>query len=240
MKKTVILKTGSKIDSLELVDGDYEDWIRIGMGLEQEAVTVIDAASAETLPPAEQVDAVVITGSGAMVSDAEDWMQRSALWLRAVVEAGIPVLGICFGHQLLAYALGGRVDYNPRGVEVGTMRITLTAEAANDPLLASLPQSFSAQLSHSQSVVALPPGARLLARSEMEPHQAFAWGNCAWGIQFHPEFDERIIPHFIDYYRSGLEEQGRSVAALKQAVMPTPHSSHLLQHFATIIRDCSG
>lgn len=235
MKPVVILKTGRKIDSLDSVPGDYEDWIREGMALALQAVTVIDAAEVEVLPDPQRLSAVVVTGSGSMVSDEEPWMKTAADWLRGVAEQGVPVLGICFGHQLLAWALGGKVDYNPRGVEVGTVTVTLNQQAASDPLFAAMPGRFVAQLSHSQSVMALPPGARLLASSEMEPHQAFAWGERAWGIQFHPEFDERIIPCFIDYYREGLEEQGHSVEALHAAVRPTPESATLLRRFARII-----
>ena len=240
MKQVVILKTGSKIAELANISGDYEDWIRAGMGLLPADVMVIDVVAGDALPVLSDVNAVVITGSAAMVTDATQWIERSAEWLRKVVAANIPLLGICFGHQLLAYALGGRVDYNPRGVEVGTMEIELTADASHDPLFGAMPTSFPAQLSHRQSVVELPAGARLLASSEMEPHQAFAWGNCAWGIQFHPEFDERIIPFFIEHYRGLLEEEGRTVDVLQQKVGLTPESHSLLERFTALVGRTSG
>lgn len=237
MKPVVILKTGSKIETLATVAGDYETWIATGMGLSPQAVRVIDATDPDTLPLPEEIAAVVVTGSGAMVTDGEAWMERCAEWLRQCLEQPVPVLGICFGHQLLAHALGGRVDYNPQGVEVGSVAVHLTDAAASDPLLGELPPTFTAQLSHSQSVMTLPPAARLLAYSDMEPHQAFAWGEMAWGIQFHPEFDEVIIPCFIDYYRDKLEAQGRSADALRQAVVKTPQSGALLQRFAGIVHN---
>jgi GMP synthase (glutamine-hydrolysing) len=146
------------------------------------------------------------------------------------------VLGICFGHQLLAYALGGKVANNPRGIEVGTVAISLTDTAAQDPLFQSLPQHFMAQLSHTQSVIELPPGARLLASSEMEPNQAFAWGRNAWGIQFHPEFDEEVIPHFIGYYREALAGQALNAEQRLAEVRPTPESTALLRHFCAIVQ----
>lgn len=237
MNPVVIVKTGTKIADLEYIAGDYEHWIARGMGLDEDEVMVVDVAADEELPDLEDIAGVVVTGSGAMVTEALPWMEESAAWLREAVMAKIPVLGICFGHQLLAWALGGEVDYNPRGVEVGTVHIELTDRGVGDPLLSVLPTEFDAQLSHSQSVIHLPKGARLLASSEMEPHQGFTWGEHAWGIQFHPEFDATVIPHFIEYYRETLEEQGRDVAALLEAVHAAPESAAVLKRFAAIVKE---
>lgn len=237
MNPVVIVKTGSKIDTLEYVAGDYEHWIARGMGLDEDDCMVVDVAAGEALPELEGIAGVVVTGSGSMVTEAEPWMVESAAWLREAVMAKLPVLGICFGHQLLAWALGGEVDYNPRGVEVGTVHIELTDRGVGDPLLSVLPTEFDAQLSHSQSVIHLPTGARLLASSEMEPNQAFTWGEHAWGIQFHPEFDSAVIPHFIEYYRETLDEEGRDVAALLESVHETSESTAVLKRFAAIVEE---
>jgi GMP synthase (glutamine-hydrolysing) len=206
------------------------------MGLAADELRIVTPYRSETLPPPAELSGVVITGSGSMVSDREAWVEESAAWLRGAIDQGVPLLGICFGHQLLAHALGGEVDYNPAGVEVGSIDITLTPAAQHDPLLGTLPLHFSAQLSHRQSVRRLPEGARLLASSTMEPHQAFIWGERAWGIQFHPEFDETIIRHFIDYYREQLQQEGRRTEPLLAARRPTPESHALLARFAALIR----
>jgi len=235
-KPLVVLKTGRKIPSLASIHGDYEDWIAVGMGWPADAVRVLDASGEGALPHPGSVAGIVITGSGSMVTERADWMLRAAGWLADAVNREVPVLGICFGHQLLAHALGGEVDYNPRGVEVGTVEVTLAEAAADDPLFSVLPTRLWAQLSHRQSVLELPPGASLLGASEMEAHQGFAYGPRVWGVQFHPEFDERIIPHFVEYYRAILGEQSRSVDALKAAVRPAPESRLLLQRFAEIVR----
>lgn len=231
MKPCLIIKTGEKIPSLAGTPGDYEDWIAAGMGLGDQCVEVVTPYRDEALPAAQTVCAALITGSGAMVTDGEAWMEETAAWLRQAVAAGLPVLGICFGHQLLAHALGGEVDDNPAGVEVGTVTVELAAGAQEDPLFSTLPLQFDAQLSHRQSVRRLPPGARRLAYSEMEPYQAFAYGETTWGIQFHPEFDAAIIAHFIDYYRELLRQQGRDADALLTARRPSPQSHALLRRF---------
>lgn len=236
MKPCLIIKTGEKIPSLASTPGDYEQWIAAGMGLAADEVRVVAPYRGEPLPPPVEVSGAVITGSGSMVTDGAPWVEASAAWLRSASAQRLPLLGICFGHQLLAYALGGEVDYNPAGVEVGSIELVLTAAARHDPLLGTLPGHFTAQLSHRQSVRRLPEGARLLARSAMEPHQAFAWGESAWGIQFHPEFDAAIIRHFIDYYREQLQQEGRAAEVLLATRRPTPESHALLARFAALIR----
>jgi GMP synthase (glutamine-hydrolysing) len=236
MKPCLIIKTGEKIPSLAATPGDYEEWIAAGMGLEPAQYTVVAPYRGEPLPAMDTLSGVVITGSGAMVTDGDPWIEQSAAWLRAAIANGLPVLGICFGHQLLAHALGGEVGYNPAGVEVGSITVTLQPAARNDPLLGALPAQFTAQLSHRQSVRRLPVGARALACSEMEPHQAFACGPSVWGLQFHPEFDQAIIRHFIDFYRDQLQREGRDGDTLQAARRPSPQSRALLARFAAIIR----
>lgn len=235
-KPLLILKTGSKIDSLHDVSGDYEHWIAAGMGWESDQVRVVDTTVDSLWPEPRQIAGVAITGSGSMVTEQATWMLRATDWLADAVHQQVPILGICFGHQLLAHALGGRVDFNPRGVEVGTVSVSLAEAAAGDPLLSGLPPRFSAQLSHRQSVLELPPGAVLLGASDMEPHQGFSFGPRAWGIQFHPEFDDQIVARFIEDYRDILAGQGQSADALHSGIRPAPESHSVLRRFARIVR----
>jgi len=239
-KFTLIIKTGEKIPSLAAVSGDYEDWIATGFAEGLPLIVVVDVSQDELLPPIGEVAAVAITGSGAMVTDRTAWIEHTAAWLREAVAGGVPVLGICFGHQLLAYALGGEVGYNPRGVEVGTTTIRLAEMAQEDPLFAGLPPEFAAQVSHRQSVLRLPPDARLLAASDKDPHQAFAVGRCVWGLQFHPEFDEPIIRQFIAYYREQLQQEGDSAERLLAITAASPESAGLLGRFAMLAKACGA
>jgi len=236
----VILKSGEKIAELSDVAGDYEDWIARGLGLAGKEPLIVNAMAGEPLPPVDAVQAVVITGSGAMVTDHSDWIEAGAAWLREVVQAGAPVFGICFGHQWLGYALGGEVGYNPNGVEVGSHPITLTGDAGEDALFAGMPERFMGNLTHRQSVLRLPPGARRLAGSALEPNQAFAYGECVWGVQFHPEFDAQVIAVFIEYYRERLMDEGKSADALLQTVVQTPESAALLGAFARLVEGRSS
>ncbi len=104
--------------------------------------------------------------------DRVPWSEVLAAWVAEAVPMGIPVLGVCYGHQLLAHALGGEVDYHPAGPEVGTVPVRLTPAARTDPLFARLPETFYAHATHAQSVLRLPAAAVHLAGNDYEPHHA--------------------------------------------------------------------
>ena len=92
----------------------------------------------------ENLAGIVITGSPSMVSARLDWSERTAYWLRRAVPTGLPVLGVCYGHQLLAHALGGHVGLNPAGRQIGTVTAQLIDGHKEDPLFGHLPARFPA------------------------------------------------------------------------------------------------
>ena len=224
MRRLVIIKTGDTIPSLKALRGDFEDWILAGMRLESAQAEVVDVAGGQPLPQPAQAGGIVITGSHDMVTDRLAWSERTASWLSDVVASGTPTLGICYGHQLLAHALGGRVDWNPRGKEMGTTSVTLLDTAFQDPLLGGLPATIEVHLAHSQSVVSLPPGAVHLAANAWDPHQAFRVGDCAWGVQFHPEFDAGIMRAYAEIERPSPGAQ----------IFDTPIGGEILRRFASL------
>lgn len=228
----LVVLAGNTLPGLKAAHGDFGEWIVRGLATNEPCLSV-DAREVEVLPCPSSIAGVVVSGSHAMVTDKEDWSERLAAWLRHCVAMQIPVLGICYGHQLLAHALGGRVGYREQGMEIGTQTVTLTAAGVKDVLFAALPQRFPAQLVHQQSVLALPEGALLLASSAVEAHQAFRIGDCAWGVQFHPEFGTEMMRGYI---RSGIA-QPCEVDALDAAVQQTPDAAALLRAFG---RFCAG
>ncbi len=235
MKKTIVIKTGGSFSELVSRKGDFEDWTLAGMGIHSKDAQVLDVARRDTLPDYESIGGIVITGSHAMVTENHDWSQTLARWLPEAVEREIPILGICYGHQLLAQALGGEAGNNPNGREFGTVEIQLSPEAEHDPLLGHLPNPFQAQVCHTQSALRLPPGAEMLASSALEPHQAFRLGKCAWGVQFHPEFDAEATKHYITTYTRELTQQGVDPRHLLQNCRDTPESFRLLKRFSQIV-----
>lgn len=237
MKPLFIMKTGTTLAPIRAARGDFEDWIGAGLGYERDALDVRNVYEGEPSPDFDEISGVVVTGSSALVSEREAWSERSAAWLAGAVERGLPVLGICYGHQLLAHACGGRVDANPLGREIGTVRVRFQPEYAADPLLAGLPEEIGVQVSHVESVLELPPHARHLGQSEGDANQAFALGDNAWGVQFHPEFDADIVRGYIDGRREAITREGLDAGALRAGARDTDHGTRLLRRFGELVRD---
>ncbi|MET3376559.1 GMP synthase (glutamine-hydrolyzing) [Variovorax boronicumulans] len=231
----VIVKVGDTHDALREGRGDFEHWIADGLGTQTLPLVVVDPRRGDTLPAPGQVAGVVVTGSHAMVSHREPWSETTAAWLAELVARDTPVLGICYGHQLLAHALGGEAGHHPQGPEVGTVTVTLDAAAAGDALLGDLPAQFPAQAIHWQSALRLPEGAVKLAHSAHEPVHAFRVGAQAWGLQFHPEFDARTMGGYIELLARDLAADGLDAAALREGVRPTDAAAGLLGRFARIV-----
>jgi GMP synthase (glutamine-hydrolysing) len=232
--KVVILKTGSTYPGLKEQFGDFEEWFVRGLSPRLD-ITVINTVAGELPGDPTDWDGVVVTGSPAMVSDREPWSENAALWLTRVVDRAVPLLGVCYGHQLLAHALGGEVGYHPGGRESGTHRVELLNSAKDDPLFRGMPDSFRAQLTHKQTVLSLPQGAVLLGRNEFEPHQAFRVGKCAWGVQFHPEFSDAIMRAYLGVQAPDLEREGFDSQAMIDSVVRAPEASGLLERFSALV-----
>lgn len=231
----LILKTGSTHAHIREQLGDFDDWI--AEGLRQGGATDIETHDAQQQAPTRPSTAfsgVVLTGSHSMVSECEPWSEALVPWLLAAVAAGTPVLGICYGHQLLAHALGGEVAHHPQGVEIGTVAVERHAASADDPLLGNLPERFPAQAVHWQSVRRLPSDAVLLAGSAHEAHHAFRVGDRAWGVQFHPEFSDEALRAYLEGLGPVLAREGRDAAAIIEGLQPTPEAASVLPRFAQL------
>jgi GMP synthase (glutamine-hydrolysing) len=226
----LILETGQPVESMRRHRG-FPHWIRVAAGLPADAAVVVNVQAGEALPSREGFAGTIVTGSGAMVTDRDDWSEASAAWLRDAAHAGMPLLGICYGHQLIAHALGGEVGWHPAGREMGTVELELHADAAHDPLFAGLPAQFAAQATHLQTVLRTPDGATVLARSVHDACHAFRWGDHAWGVQFHPEFSTTHMRGYVRARRDALRGEGRCPHKVAREVSATPHARRVLRHF---------
>jgi len=223
----LIVQTGNTLAALRR-HGDFPDWIRHGLGLRRDAIEVVRVHEGGVLPDPRTVSGALVTGSGAMVTDRLDWSEDTAAWLREAVAAGLPLLGICYGHQLLAHALGGNVASHPCGREVGTVEVERLPTADSDALFDAAPKYFRAHATHEQSVQALPPGAVALARSAHDAHQAVRFAANAWGVQFHPEFSAAVMQAYV---KRPSTVNCTSPCCACQAARPAPFGRRLLRRF---------
>jgi GMP synthase (glutamine-hydrolysing) len=228
----VLVKTGDTFPDIRETLQDFEHWITRGLGVDPRQIDVVNAPAFDPLPGAAVIAGVVIAGSHAMVTQNLDWSLRVEKWLAPVVGAGIPVLGICYGHQLLAKAMGGLVDFHPQGLEIGTAAIHLTHAATADPLFHDLPAVITAHTCHSQTVLRLPEGAVCLAENSHDPHHAFRLGRAAWGVQFHPEYSRAVMAGYIDNMVPVITALGKDADQLRRSVTDTPEALKILERFA--------
>jgi len=234
MKKLLIIKTGRAIKGIPADMLDFEHWTAAAAGLALQQCLTITVIDGELLPDVQRCSGVVITGSAAMVTDRLAWSEYTAHWLLDAMKHCVPILGICYGHQLLAHALGGYVDYHPRGREMGTKMIHRAPAAVDDELFNRLPEHFPAHVTHMQSVLRLPPGAEVLAWSPFEAHHAVRFAPRVWGVQFHPEFSGAAMSHYIRIRSEALQQEGMDPGDLLAAVTETAESELVLRRFAAL------
>lgn len=234
MKPLLIVRTGRAPDVISARHGDFPRWFRLGLRLPAPHVRIVDVEQGDRLPDPDECAGAVITGSASMVTERLPWSERTAGWIRDAMDVDLPLLGVCYGHQLMSHALGGRVDYLPGGREMGTVSLTTATEhAAGDTLSRSLPGQFHAHATHEQSVMELPTGAVSLARSTRDPHHLVRYGRHAISTQFHPEFSAEVMRAYIRRKHDVLREEGQAPDALLAAVVATPVATKLLRHFVS-------
>lgn len=158
-------------------------------------------------------DGLILSGSPRSLVTEEPWMADAAAFVREVAAREIPVLGVCFGHQLVGRAYGSAVRKTPAGWEVGTRRVRLTQAGRRDPLFAGLADAggwLDVNESHRDEVAEVPPGAELLAENDHSPVQALAIGPFVRSLQFHPEFDAEVMRRLLRSRAALLDEDARA------------------------------
>jgi len=233
LKPIALIKTGCTIAQIRPRYGDFEDWFAKGMAVPD--LLRFDVFRKQALPAPESLAGIVITGSPAMVSAKEDWSERTAEWLLKAIREGVSVLGVCYGHQLLAHALGGSVGPNPAGRQIGTVTAQLLDTGRKDALLGHLPNSFLAQTSHSEAVLDLPSDAERLAISPLDDNFSIRFAENVWGIQFHPEFSGTLMKEYIRLRSPEMRMEGLDPAKMQMQVTETPEAQSVLEKFVEIL-----
>jgi len=231
----IIVKTGEAVAAARADGRDFEHWFMQGLGPGRFDYRTIRVDQDQLLPSLPQLDpatAVLVTGSPAMVSHHLAWSERTATWLAEVHHAGHPILGVCFGHQLLAHALGGTVGPNPAGRKMGRSELAVTDR--DDPLLGPFADRCAFHVSHVEAVLVPPDGARVVATAAHDRFHALHFGGHSWGIQFHPEFDRGVMQAYIETRADALRDEGQNPDALIAALDDDTPGPSLLQCFAEL------
>jgi GMP synthase (glutamine-hydrolysing) len=230
--KLIVLRAGDTVPALAARRGEFFSWIRRevadawgGEWLEH------DIRTGEPLPGPRDGAGFIVTGSSSSVTERAPWMLRTEALLRDIADAGTPLFGICFGHQLVGQALGGEVAKNPRGREIGTVEVRIRSHVPRDPIFAGLADRFRANHTHVDSVVKLPPGARVVAETDLEPHAAFTVGEAIKCVQFHPEIDGDAMRSYVEARAHLIEAEGRDPEPILASAVDTPHGAQTLRNF---------
>jgi GMP synthase-like glutamine amidotransferase len=182
MTRIAILKTGAPPPALAATHGDYPAMFRDLLG-EGFAFETFDVQAGEW-PDPTAFDAAILTGSAAGVYEDAPWIAELLDWIRAA-KGRTRLVGICFGHQAMAQALGGRVEKSERGWGVGLHRYEVVS---TEPWMTPVATEIAIPASHQDQVVEKPAEARVLLRSDFTPFAGLAWGEDAISFQAHPEF----------------------------------------------------
>lgn len=184
-------------------------------GLTCEVVQVLDG---QTLPDPSTVEAALITGSPAGVYDDFDWIAELKDWIQRAGAQRVPQVGICFGHQLMAEAFGGRAHKAPQGWGLGRHTYHI---AADEPWMGGTKQRLHLAVSHQDQVLEPPTTARVLAQSEFTPYAALVYDHVpALSFQGHPEFCPRFADALIRSRRGTRFSEEMADAALASLEAP--------------------
>jgi GMP synthase (glutamine-hydrolysing) len=232
MKRILILDAAGDLGpgAAQANIADVGTWFIKASGGDPDGYEAIDVVAGA---PPDSLDhrGVIITGSPVSVYEQYDWLDRLLLYTRRALDAGLPMLGVCFGHQVIAHVLGGEVAKNPAGWELGLTEVHLTGGGRGDPLFADLPDPMPVLQMHQDAVLRLPSQAKTLARNRDTECQAFAVGDCVRAVQFHPEHTPPIQQWILNSRVLRLAEQGVNIGPIISELRPTPQARQVLHNF---------
>lgn len=190
---------------------DERGWFETALGLptDSDQLHFISAAD-DVLPENIHEQGIIISGSAHSVYENEPWMLQLKLFLKQHHEAGVPMLGICFGSQIIAETFGGKVEKSQNGLEAGLVEIQLTDAGKQDPLFEGVSPIFDIYAYHHDTITKLPtvPETTVLAKNDKCAVQAFAIGATTRGVQFHPEVGRERIEQALTDRRQSLIDGG--------------------------------
>ncbi|MBN1927621.1 MAG: gamma-glutamyl-gamma-aminobutyrate hydrolase family protein [Prolixibacteraceae bacterium] len=207
MRKILIIKCGDTFSEVKNIYGDFEDWIIKQTQLPGQVFKIFDLPKGDSLQHPGEYIAAIITGSHYNINQRLPWIKHLKDWLVTARYTNLPVLGICFGHQVIAETLGGKVIRIETGRNIGKLTIKVDGNHTKNPLFKGTGGEFESYVSHGWIINDPIPGndTEIIARDLKGNIMAIMSGKI-YGVQFHPEFSEGIMKMY-----------------LKEAKMPTSH-----------------
>jgi GMP synthase (glutamine-hydrolysing) len=226
--RLLIVQTGTTT-----LRGDYPAWFARALGFESPVLRAYEGEKLNPLLQRIRPEGIIVTGSPLSVMERVPWMVQLGDDLLRIGARGLPVLGVCFGHQLLGQAAGGNVVQNPRGREIGTVRLQLTEKGRRDPLFtwARDKAEIEVHATHVDAVDPLPQGATILASNENSAAQAFRLSETVAAVQFHPELWAEAMRELIESRKDKLAAEGLDAKKLASEVHEVG-ASQILHAFA--------
>ncbi len=201
MSRIAILETGVPPEALRDDYDDYPARFRTLLG-DGVPTTRFNVQEGRLPDDPSAFEGVVVTGSAAGVYEDHFWIPRLIDWLQAA-RGRTRILGICFGHQAMAQAFGGRVEKSDRGWGVGLHRYDILG---HEPWMFPKADSVAIPVSHQDQVVAVSPDARVIAACAFTPHAGLAWGADAVSFQCHPEFQPAYAAALVELRRGRIPD----------------------------------
>ena len=226
--KIRILSNGPGLKEVVETYGHSSEWIPASISGNHDYI--IDKAYNNEFTDISESDAFIITGSKYSVYDKKTWILQLEQFIKKIIVSNKPILGICFGHQIIAKCLGGVVEKNSLGWELGSYNLKLTDAGSKSSLFNQFSNNDIVYESHQDVVSKIPPGSVELAYTS-KGNQSFKHGKNIYGVQFHPEFSYEVTRKLMDLR---LE---RGIQIDSNELMHSKNSKNILNNFIKIAEE---
>ena len=223
--RVTIIETGLVSPKNRELHGSYPQMFERMIGAADAAVTfdTVSLPEGDALPDAGGLEAILITGSAAGVYDDIEWIAPLEQFVRTAHAAGVPMVGVCFGHQLIAQALGGVVRKSEKGWGLG--RHVYDVAPGNGLIDGT---QIALACSHQDQVITAPDGATIILSSDFTPYAGLLYGGGrTLSVQPHPEFSVGFALACCEMARSKGEAPGRVVTSAQASLAEPLESARL-------------